>query len=78
MARDGQPNMTRICLHALAINSVFKTIKSTGYINLLTQTKTTLIIPFRTLTDLSTSKRIVKVSFNSLRLSFQYPSKEAS
>ena len=77
VAKNGRPKITGICLHSLAIGSVSRTIKSTGYMNLSTYTNTSSIIPFRTLIDLSASKRVVEVGLNSPRLSCTL-SKEAN
>jgi len=59
--------MTGIELH-VSIGYVSKTIKSTGYMNLSTCTNTSSIIPLGTFTDLSASKRVTEVGFNSPRL----------
>ena len=67
VARNGQPNMTRICLHSSTIALIFKTKQIHKIYEFSTR-----IIPFGTLIDLSTSKRVVKIGFNSPRLSFQY------
>lgn len=40
--------------------------------NLSTWTNTSSIIPFGTLIDLSASKKVIEIGFNSLRLSFRY------
>ena len=77
VAKNGRPNITRICLHSLAIGSVSKIIKSTGYMNLSTRTNTSSIISFGTLIDLSASKRVVEIGLNSPRLSCTL-SKEAN
>ena len=72
VAKNGRPKITEIYLHLLAIGSVSRTIKSTGYMNLLTWTNTSSIIPFGTLIDLLASKRVVEVGLNSPRLSCWY------
>ena len=72
VTKNGRPNIIRICLHSFVIYSVSKSIKSTGYMNLSTHTNTFSIIPFGILIDLSVSKRVVEVGFNSLRLSCWY------
>ena len=72
VAKNGRLNIIGICLHLLAIGSASKKIKSTRYMNLWTWTNTSSIIPFGTLIDLSASKRVVEVGFNSPRLSCWY------
>lgn len=69
VAKNGQLNMMQICMHSLIIGLVFKTTKSTRHINLLTRINTSSIVSFGTLIDLSISKRLLEVSFNSPRLS---------
>ena len=69
VAKNDRPNIKGIFLHSLTIGSVSKIIKSTGYMNLSTWTNTSSIISFGTLINLSTSKRVVEVGFNSSRLS---------
>jgi len=72
VVRKGQPRMTDICASQLVIDPVYRTTKSTGYMNSPTLIKTSSTKPLGALVERSVNWKIILVGFNSPNPSFSY------